>query len=145
MLGPKWANSSSVKMEELEAFQLCDEIQAESSLDRSVHFENSEYMDSIFGASWGQQWCNLRSFNGGINNIDPRIDRRSVLVISWLVARLSWIIAHWSYRKEIWCAVCASPAVLCQNSFVVGCGTGHIWVIRTGQLCIGTRNNGRWL
>ena len=82
MLGPKWPNISSVKMKELEAFQLCDEIQAESSLDRSVHFRNSKYIDSIFGVSWRQQWCNLRSFDGGINIIDPHIGHRSVLVIS---------------------------------------------------------------
>ena len=82
MLGSKWANSSSVKMEELEAFQLYDEMQVEHSLNCSVHCGNAEDEDSIFGASCEQQRYNLRSFNGGINNIDPHIDCMSVLAIS---------------------------------------------------------------
>ena len=51
MIGPMWANSSSVRMEELEVFKICNKIRVESSLDRSIHFGNAEGADSILGAS----------------------------------------------------------------------------------------------
>ena len=79
MLGPKWANSLLVKMKKLKAF---NKIQVGNYLYRSVHCGNTDDADSILGVSWEQQQSNLWSFNGGINNIDPCIDRRSVLAIT---------------------------------------------------------------
>ena len=70
---------STSKDEKLEAFH---EIEVGSYVNRSVHCRNTDDEDCIFGASWEQQQSNLWSFNGGINNIDPCIDRRSVLAIT---------------------------------------------------------------
>ena len=105
MLGPRSANSSSVKMKQMEEFH---KIQEGNYVSRSVHCGNTDDANNIFGASWEQQRSNLWSFNGGINSIDPRIDRRSVLAITRIIARLSQTIAHWSYQTEIWRALCAS-------------------------------------
>ena len=85
MLGRKWTNSSSVGMKKLEAFH---KIQVGSYVNQNVYCRNTDDEDSIFGASWEQQQSNLWSINGGINNIDPRIDHRSVLVITQIIVRL---------------------------------------------------------
>ena len=128
----------------------------ESYLNHSVYCRNAEDGDSIFGASWEQQRSNLWSFNGGINCIDPHIDRMSVLAITRIIARLSQTIAHRSYQTEMWRDLCAShvgtSAVSCQNSCVTGCGTvstdtgiGPTLVVRTYELGIGTSCDDRRL